>query len=278
VRFEVLTLFPGLFASFLAESLMAKALARGLVSVEIIDIRDYAEGRHRTADDRPYGGGPGMVLMPGPLCAALEARMNADGPPPLVVHLDPAGRVMDQALARELLCRRRLVMVCGRYGGVDRRVSELYPGLALSIGDYVLNGGEVPAMAVMEAVARLVPGFLGEKDSLEAESFSEGLLGAPQYTRPQVFRGLEVPAVLLSGHHREIELFRRREAAAATRATRPDLLDPDGPATRPEMPKGLRIEPESLTALDSKTPVSPGPEAADVTSPPKPGDFEISGE
>ncbi|MDR2613628.1 MAG: tRNA (guanosine(37)-N1)-methyltransferase TrmD [Deltaproteobacteria bacterium] len=227
MRFDVLTLFPGLFGSFLAESLLAKALARGLVSVEIVDIRDFAPDRHRTADDRPFGGGPGMVLAPGPLSAALDSRLSLPGPVPLVIHLTPAGRRLDQALARELAARRRLILVCGRYGGVDRRVAELYPGLELSMGDYVLNGGEVPAMAVIEAVSRLVPGFLGERESLEGESFSEGILGAPLYTRPRVFRGLEVPGILLSGNHREIDLWRRREAARLTRLGRPDLLDPD---------------------------------------------------
>jgi tRNA (guanine37-N1)-methyltransferase len=238
VRFEVLTLFPGLFASFLNESLMAKAVARGLVTVEIVDVRGFAQGRHRAADDRPFGGGPGMVLMPGPLCAALDSLSSAGGPAPLVVHLTPAGRPLNQALCRELLSRRRLALVCGRYGGVDRRVSELYPGLELSVGDYVLNGGEVPAMAVIEAVSRLVPGFLGEKESLESETFSEGLLGAPLYTRPRVFRGLAVPEVLLSGNHREIDLYRRREAHRLTRAGRPDLLDPDmaSPETGREPP------------------------------------------
>ncbi|MDR3154422.1 MAG: tRNA (guanosine(37)-N1)-methyltransferase TrmD [Deltaproteobacteria bacterium] len=232
MRFEVLTLFPGLFASFLSESLLAKAVARGLVSAEIVDIRGFAPGPRRTADDRPYGGGPGMVLTPGPLAAALDSLLALPGPPALVVHLTPAGRPLNQALARELLWRRRLILVCGRYGGVDRRVAELYPGLELSVGDYVLSGGEVPAMVVIEAVSRLVPGFLGEKESLEGETFSEGLHGAPLYTRPRVFRGLEVPPVLLSGNHREIELYRRLEAERLTRAARPDLLDPDLPARK----------------------------------------------
>jgi tRNA (guanine37-N1)-methyltransferase len=270
VRFEVLTLFPGLFASFLAESLMARALARGLVRIEIIDVRDFAGGNHRTADDRPFGGGPGMVLMPGPLCAAIDSRLGVPGVPPLVVHLTPAGRRLDQALVRELHSRRRLIMVCGRYGGVDGRVAAIHPGLELSVGDYVLNGGEIPAMAVMEAVSRLVPGYLGERESLEGECFSEGMLSAPQYTRPRIFRGLAVPDVLLSGNHREIDLFRRREAAKVTRAARPDLLDPDAPrAAEPRRAGEPDREPEAPGKAESR--VKPagqdGPEAGKDAGP-----------
>jgi tRNA (guanine37-N1)-methyltransferase len=175
-----------------------------------------------------------MVMLPGPLSAALDHLLGLPGSgPALIVHLTPAGRRLDQTLARELSLKRRLILVCGRYGGVDRRVSELYPGLDLSVGDYVLNGGEIPAMAVIEAVARLVPGFLGETGSLDGETFSEGLVSAPLYTRPRVFRDLAVPDILLSGNHREIDLHRRREAARLTRLARPELLDPDMPAPTP---------------------------------------------
>ncbi|MDR1037663.1 MAG: tRNA (guanosine(37)-N1)-methyltransferase TrmD [Deltaproteobacteria bacterium] len=273
--FEVLTLFPGLFASFMAESMMARALARGLVRIEIVDIREFARGTHRMADDRPFGGGPGMVMMPGPLCAALDSRVGAPGIPPLVVHLTPAGRRLDQSLVRELRSRRRLVMVCGRYGGVDARVAEIHPGMELSVGDYVLNGGEIPAMAVMEAVSRLVPGFLGECGSLEGESFTEGTLAAPQYTRPRVFRGLAVPDVLLSGNHRAIDLYRRGEAARVTRAARPDLLDPDaGQAPEADAPHGASGSPGAgdVPASAGKNDAPDGPDAAESAGPQGPED------
>jgi tRNA (guanine37-N1)-methyltransferase len=220
-------LFPKLFSAFLSESLMEKAIKRGLITVDIIDIRDYTSDPHRTADDRPYGGGPGMVLKPEPIALALDDITSRSHKRPLIMALSAGGRPFNQKLAREFKDQSGIVLICGRYEGIDQRVLDLYSVLELSIGDYVLNGGEVPAMAVMEAVSRLIPGFLGEKDSAEEDSFSNGLLEYPQYTRPQEFRGLKVPEVLLNGNHKEIELFRKSEALRRTKESRPDLIDPE---------------------------------------------------
>ncbi|MDR1308375.1 MAG: tRNA (guanosine(37)-N1)-methyltransferase TrmD [Deltaproteobacteria bacterium] len=226
--FEVLTLFPDIFKSFLAESLLAKALAKGLVSVELVNIRDFAHDRHRTADDRPYGGGPGMVLKAEPVALALESLLSSGGPRPLVINLTPSGRLLDQALVRRLSGERRLILICGRYEGIDQRVLDRFVDLELSVGDYVLNGGEVPAMAIMEAVSRLIPGFLGRPESSEDESHSYGLLEYPLYTRPRQWRGLEVPGILLSGHHAQVAAFRLAEAVGKTRSIRPELLEDPG--------------------------------------------------
>ncbi|MDR0355552.1 MAG: tRNA (guanosine(37)-N1)-methyltransferase TrmD [Deltaproteobacteria bacterium] len=226
--FEILTLFPDIFSSFLAESLIAKALGKKLIQVELVNIRDFADDRRRTADDRPFGGGPGMVLKPQPLALALDSRLNSPGPKPLVVNLTPSGRLLDQNLVRSLAQNERIILICGRYEGVDQRVIDLYADMELSIGDYVLNGGEVPAMVVIEAVSRLTPGFMGKTQSLLDESHSYGLLEAPVYTRPRLFRGMDVPEQLLSGHHAQIAAFRLAEAVAKTREVRPELLDRPG--------------------------------------------------
>mgnify|MGYP000032392813 FL=1 len=217
----MLTIFPEIFESPLRASLLGKAIAAGLVEVRIHDIRAYATDRHRKVDDEPYGGGPGMVMKPGPIFAAVEAL----GPgPKRIVLLSPAGRRLDQALVRELAREPWLVLICGRYEGVDERVVEGLGAEEVSIGDYVLSGGELPALVVIEAVARLVPGVVGKEESLQRESFEEGLLDHPHYTRPAVFRGMRVPEVLLSGDHAAIERWRREAALEKTRRNRPDLL------------------------------------------------------
>jgi tRNA (guanine37-N1)-methyltransferase len=221
VRVDVLTIFPGVFEGPLRESLLGKAIAAGILDVRVHDIREHAADRHRQVDDEPYGGGPGMVMKPEPLFAAVEAL----GPErKRVILLSPSGRRLDQALVRELAAERWLVLVCGRYEGVDERVAEGLPAEEISIGDYVLSGGEIPALVVLEAVTRLVPGVVGREESLAAESFEGGLLDHPHYTRPQVFRGMRVPDVLLSGNHAEIAEWRRRAAEEKTKRNRPDLL------------------------------------------------------
>jgi len=217
----VLTIFPEIFESPLRASLLGKAIAAGLVDVRIHDIRAYATDRHRKVDDEPYGGGPGMVMKPEPIFAAVEAL----GPgPKRIVLLSPAGRRLDQALVRDLAREPWLVLICGRYEGVDERVVEGLGAEEVSIGDYVLSGGELPALVVIEAVARLVPGVVGKEESLLRESFEEGLLDHPHYTRPAEFRGMRVPEVLLSGDHAAIERWRREAALEKTRRNRPDLL------------------------------------------------------
>jgi tRNA (guanine37-N1)-methyltransferase len=225
MRFDILTLFPALFASFLSESLMAKGLAKGLLSVNLVDVRNFCFDRHRSADDRPFGGGPGMVLKPEPLALAIESLKDGPGPGPRVIHLTPSGRLLNQAVVRELASRERLALICGRYEGVDQRVLDLYADEEISIGDYVVNGGEVPAMALMEALARLIPGFLGREESSIDDSHGLGLLEGPCYTRPRVWRGRTVPAILLSGHHAQVATYRLAENFAKTKASRPELLD-----------------------------------------------------
>jgi tRNA (guanine37-N1)-methyltransferase len=220
---EVLTLFPRMVRAPLEESILGKALVKGLLRVEVTDIRDYAEGKHRVTDDVPYGGGAGMVMKPEPLVAAIEAARQRQ-PGARVVLLSPQGAPLAQGKAQEMAGRGALVLVCGRYEGVDERVLG-WVDEEISLGDFVLNGGEIAALAVIEAVARLVPGVLGNELSAQAESFSaEGLLEGPQYTRPPEFRGLKVPEVLLSGDHGKIARWRKEQAVARTRERRPDLL------------------------------------------------------
>jgi tRNA (guanine37-N1)-methyltransferase len=221
VRVDLLTIFPGMFEGLLRESLLGKAIAAGILDVRVHDIREHAGDKHRQVDDEPYGGGPGMVMKSEPLFAAVEALGTE---PKRVILLSPAGRRLDQALVRELAREPWLVLVCGRYEGVDERVVAGLPAEEISIGDYVLSGGEIPALVVLEAVTRLVPGVVGKAESLAAESFEEGILDHPHYTRPQEFRGMRVPDVLLSGDHAEIAEWRRRQAVEKTKRNRPDLL------------------------------------------------------
>ena len=221
MRIDVFTIFPGIFESPLRESLLGKAIETGILDVRVHDIRDFTTDRHRQVDDEPYGGGPGMVMKPEPVFAAVESLGKGSK---RVILLSPAGRRLDQALARELAREPWLVLVCGRYEGVDERVVGGLPAEEVSIGDYVLSGGEIPALALIEAVTRLVPGVVGKEESLDRESFEQGNLDHPQYTRPQEFRGMAVPDVLLSGNHAEVERWRREAAVEKTRRNRPDLL------------------------------------------------------
>ena len=210
-RIDVLTLFPAIFDGFLGQSIVRRAIARGLVGIERWDIRDWAEGRHKPVDDRPFGGGPGMVLMAPPVVAAVEAVAASADPPGRLIFLSPQGRRLDQPRVEELAREPRLTLVCGRYEGFDERIIETLRPELLSVGDYVLSGGEVAAMVVMDAVIRLIPGVLGDSQSAVDESFGpDGGLEYPQYTRPRVFRSLAVPDILLSGDHAAIAEWRRQ--------------------------------------------------------------------
>ena len=221
LRVDVVALFPGIVEPALSESMIGRARARGLVDIRVANLRDYADGKHRVTDDYTFGGGSGMVLKPEPLFAAVEALRT---PGARVILMDPRGRTFDQRVARELAGEKHLILLAGRYEGVDERVSEHLADDALSIGDYVLTGGELPALIVADAVIRLLPGVLGGEDAAERESFTGGLLEPPQYTRPEEFRGARVPAVLLSGDHARIARWRRSQALWMTWRTRPDLL------------------------------------------------------
>jgi tRNA (guanine37-N1)-methyltransferase len=223
VRIDVLTIFPGIFESPLRESLLGKAVEAGVLDVRVHDTRDSTTDKHRQVDDESYGGGPGMVMKPEPVFAAVEAL---GGGSKRVLLLSPAGRRLDQALVRELAAEPWLVLICGRYEGVDERVVQGLAAEEVSVGDYVLSGGEVPALVLLEAVTRLVPGVIGREESHERDSFGpDGLLDHPHYTRPAEFRGMRVPDVLLSGNHAEIERWRREAALEKTRRNRPDLLE-----------------------------------------------------
>ena len=222
MRIDVLTLFPGIVEAPLAESILGRAQARGLVDIRVHNLRDWAPGRHHVTDEPPFGGGGGMILKPEPLAAAIEAlRSEASR----VILLDPAGRRFTQAVARELAQDTHLVLVCGRYEGVDERVRERLVDEELSIGDYVLTGGELPALVVIEAVTRLLPRVLGHEGAPANDSFARGLLEHPQYTRPEVFRGWAVPDVLLSGDHGRIDRWRRVMSLWRTWQRRPELLE-----------------------------------------------------
>jgi tRNA (guanine37-N1)-methyltransferase len=221
--FEILTLFPGMFVSPLQESILGKALLRDLIDVRVHNIRDYAVDKHQVTDDRPFGGGEGMVMKPEPIAAALDA-LHDQGPTPRVILLTPQGRLFHQGVARELSQCPRLVLVCGRYEGVDERIARYYVDDELSLGDYILTGGELAAMVVIDVVARLLPGVLGNAASAEAESFAEAILEYPQYTRPQEFRGYSVPDILLSGNHQAIRRWRHGQALLRTQLRRPDLF------------------------------------------------------
>jgi tRNA (guanine37-N1)-methyltransferase len=223
VRIDVITIFPELVSGPLRESLLGRAIAGGLVDVRVHDLRRWAADRHRTVDDEAFGGGPGMVLKPEPLFAAVESLDPDRG---RVLAMSPAGRLVDQTLVRELAAEPHLTFLCGRYEGFDERVIQGVPAEELSIGDYVVAGGELPALIVIEAVTRLLPGVIGNEDSHRQDSFSEpGLLDHPHYTRPQAFRGMQVPEVLVSGDHAAIEAWRREAALEKTRRNRGDLID-----------------------------------------------------
>lgn len=221
MRIDIVTLFPDMVEPVIASSMLGRARARGLVDIRVVDLRDYASGRHRNADDYQFGGGGGMVLKPEPIFAAVEA-LRTEGT--RVVLMDPRGRTFTQAVAGELARHAHVILIAGRYEGVDERVGELLADERISIGDYVLTGGELPALVVTDAVTRLLPGVLGAEGAAERESFASGLLEPPQYTRPEQFRGARVPPVLLSGDHARVARWRREQALFLTWRRRPDLL------------------------------------------------------
>jgi len=223
MRFDVLTLFPDLFSSFLKETILGRAVKAGLVDIRLINIRSFARGRHLVTDDRPFGGGEGMVMKPGPILRAVES-IDRTKDRSQVLLLTPQGRTFDQPMAWELSRMEQIILICGRYEGVDERIRASSVDVELSIGDYVLSGGEMAAMVVMDAVSRLVPGVLGSEASAQEDSFEDGLLEYPQYTRPRVFKNMEVPAVLLSGDHEKIRVWRRTESLKRTLERRPDLI------------------------------------------------------
>jgi len=218
--FEILTLFPEAVKGYLETSILARARRAGLVEARLTNIRDFARDKHQTADDRPFGGGQGMVMKPGPLCAAIRSVL-----PGRVILTSPRGRSFDQAKAEELARLDKLILVCGRYEGVDQRVIDLLVDEEISVGDYVLTGGELAALTILDATARLLPGVLGGQDSSQEESFGDGLLEYPHYTRPRLFEGLAVPEALISGDHQRIRDWRRRESLRLTLLRRPELLD-----------------------------------------------------
>jgi tRNA (guanine37-N1)-methyltransferase len=225
MHFDILTLFPGLFAGVFEESIIRRARESGLVSIDLHNIRDYATGRHQVTDDTPYGGGGGMIMKPEPLFRAVEAVLGAELEQVPVILLTPKGRLFDHSVARALSRYPRLLLLCGRYEGVDERVHRYLATDEISIGDYVLSGGEIPAMVIVDAVTRLLPGVLGDPSATFEDSHAEGLLEYPHYTRPPLFRDHAVPDVLLSGHHAEITRWRREQALRHTQERRPDLLE-----------------------------------------------------
>mgnify|MGYP002793828128 CR=1 FL=1 len=225
MNFHILTLFPDMVMGGLGTSITGRAMESGTISVEAIDIRDYSKDKHRHVDDAPYGGGAGMVMQPGPVCEAYEALCGRIGRKPRLIYMTPQGRVFNQTIAEELAKEEDLVFLCGHYEGIDERALELIATDYLSVGDYVLTGGELPAMVMIDCISRLVPGVLNNDASAEEESFHDSLLEYPQYTRPEVFRGMEVPEVLLSGHHKNIEEWRRQQSIKRTLERRPDLLE-----------------------------------------------------
>lgn len=223
MKFDILTLFPAMFDGPLTESIVRRAVENGFLDFRLHQIRDFATDRHKTVDDAPYGGGDGMVMKVEPIAACLEA-VKAERPKARVILTSPRGRLFDSRAARELAQEEEVVIICGRYEGVDERVSELFVDDEFSIGDFVLTGGELAAMIMVDATARFIPGVLGSPGSAEADTFSDGLLEYPQYTRPAEYRGSAVPSVLLSGNHADVARWRRCRALERTLLTRPDLL------------------------------------------------------
>lgn len=226
MRVDILTIFPGLFQGFLGESMVRIAQEKGLLEVHLRDFRAFAQGPRRSVDDKPFGGGPGMVLKPEPVFECLDDLLRDVQPRPRMLLPSPVGRTFDQAMARALAAEERLVILCGRYEGYDERIVLGWPFEEVSIGDYVLTGGEVPAMVIVDAVTRLLPGVLGHDLSAARDSFEGPLLDHPTYTRPAEYRGMKVPEILLSGDHAKVARWRQEQALERTRTRRPDLLGP----------------------------------------------------
>lgn len=227
MRFDVLTLFPDMFPGYLSQSLLNKAIENGLVSVNIHDMRDWSTDKHKKIDDRPFGGGPGMILMVEPVVHCVRAVQAMAQPAGKLIMMTPQGQTLDQQLVEQLAVEPRLILLCGRYEGFDQRVTDILKPIQVSIGDYILNGGEVASMVMIDSLVRMVPGVLGDELSSWDDSFSRGnrMLEYPQYTRPRAFEGLEVPEVLLSGNHQEIERWRRGKSLENTKLRRSDLIE-----------------------------------------------------
>jgi len=222
MQIDIVTIIPAVFDRIFDESVLGTAVKSGLITVNVHNLREYGEGKHRTLDDTPFGGGPGMLFKPAPLISCLTDLRNSGAPAP-VIGLTPRGHVFNQAMAKELAAFDRLILVCGRYEGFDERIEDEFD-LELSIGDYVLTGGEIPAMAIVDSVARMIPGTVGSSDSIICDSFYDGLLDHPQYTRPADYEGYQVPDVLLEGNHSLIEQYRTFNSILATAVLRPDML------------------------------------------------------
>ena len=225
MKFDVVTIFPRMIDAALAEGVVSRGIAAGILDVEVHDLRDYTTDRHRSVDDVPYGGGPGMVMKPEPIVRAVETIRTRRGTPGALVLLSPQGTRFTQADAVRLSTRSHIVLLCGRYEGMDERVVELVGAEEISLGDFVVSGGELPAMIVVDAVSRLVPGVVGDEQSVAEDSFARGLLDHPHYTRPAEFAGRKVPDVLLSGHHADVRRWRKRTALERTLERRPDLIE-----------------------------------------------------
>ena len=224
MNYHILTLFPEMVMDGLNTSIIGRAVEKGLISIEAINIRDYSKDKHNHVDDAPYGGGAGMVMQPGPVCDSYEDLCRKIGKRPRVLYMTPQGQTFNQSIAEELAKEEDLVFLCGHYEGIDERALELIVTDYLSVGDYVLTGGELPAMVMIDCISRLVPGVLNNDVSAEIESFHDNLLEYPQYTRPELYEGKKVPEVLLSGHHKNIETWRRQQSIKRTLERRPDLL------------------------------------------------------
>jgi tRNA (guanine37-N1)-methyltransferase len=268
VRFDILTLFPEPLEAWLEFSILKRARDRGLIEIELIDLRTFTSDTRRTVDDQPYGGGVGMLMKPEPLAAAIEQSVAADrargGERSRVILLTPAGRRLEQSVLEELAREQHLVLLAGRYEGIDDRIRQLFVTDEISLGDFVLTGGELAAAVIVDGVSRLVPGVLGKDESSHDESFTSGLLEYPQYTRPPVFRGLSVPGVLLGGNHSEIKKWREREALLKTAAVRPDLLPPDWRERLSPPPKRRR---RSRSKIEPPDPTMPAPASLEPESP-----------
>ena len=223
MKFSILTTLPQMFESFLTTSIMARAIKQGLIRIDVIDIRNYSLSKHKNTDDYPYGGGAGMLMMPQPAADAIKAARGDNESIP-VYYMSPKGDLFTQKMAISMACEKEIILLCGHYEGLDQRVIDKYVTREISVGDYILTGGELPAMMVTDCVSRLIPGVLGSDESTIDESFSDSLLEYPQYTRPRVFEGMNVPDVLLSGNHAQIRAWKKEQSLLITREKRPDLL------------------------------------------------------